>query len=248
MFSPALPTALQGGMFPQFPLRTPMQPYFNPQAPGAPSRPTHRQASASIANFTPSALQSTFPMPMTPGAGHFPRPSMMLGPGQSFPPPAAGGPPFLGRNRRQPSIGGPPKAVLGGPARKLSPLPPVAVAPSPVPQKLKKMIVKLPKESPKDEDGEPLEKPSWARTPLETPFVYKEVQVVEAELTTAEPYPPDSWRNEIPSTIDVFLPGKVSTLSPSSLSAVHFGSPSIISVPGRILKNARSTRSSRGWA
>ncbi|KAJ7139475.1 hypothetical protein C8R44DRAFT_305218 [Mycena epipterygia] len=206
MFSPALPTALQGGMFPQFPLRTPMQPYFNPQAPGAPSRPTHRQASASIANFTPSALQSSFPM--TPGGGHFPRPSLMLAPGQSFPGPAAGGPPFPGRNRRQPSIGGPPKAVLGGPARKLSPLPPVVAAPSPAPQKVKKMLVKLPKESPMDEDGKPLEKPSWARTPLETPFVYKEVQVVEAELTTAESYPSDSWRNEIPSTIDVFLPGK----------------------------------------
>ncbi|KAJ7480041.1 hypothetical protein B0H11DRAFT_2157981 [Mycena galericulata] len=229
MFSPALPTALQGGMFPQFPLRTPMQPYFNPQAPGAPSRPTHRQASASIANFTPSALQSGFPMPMTPGGGHFPRPSMMLGPGQSFPPPNGGGPPFLGRNRRQPSIGGPPKAVLGGPARKLSPLPPVAVAPSPTPQKTKKMIVKLPKESPMDEDGKPMEKPSWARTPLETPFVYKEVQVVEAELTTAEPYPSDSWRHGMPPTIDVFLPGKVFIISPSHLGPSHSCHPRISS-------------------
>ncbi|KAJ7037434.1 hypothetical protein C8F04DRAFT_1035710 [Mycena alexandri] len=202
MFSPALPTALQGGMFPQFPLRTPMQPYFNPQAPGAPSRPTHRHASASIASFTPSALQQPA-FPMTPGSGHFPRPSLMMG--QSFPGP--GGPPFPGRNRRQPSIGGPPKAVLGGPARKLSPLPPV-VAPPPPAAKPKKTTVKLPKESPKDEDGKPLEKPSWARTPLETPFVYKEVEIVEAELTTAESYPSDSWRLEIPPTIDVFLPGK----------------------------------------
>ncbi|KAJ6573908.1 hypothetical protein DFH09DRAFT_981482 [Mycena vulgaris] len=205
MFSPALPTALQGGMFPQYPLRTPMQPYFNPQAPGAPSRPTHRHASASIANFTPSALQSSFPM--TPGAGHFPRPSLMGG-GPSFPGPGGGGPPFPGRNRRQPSIGGPPKAVLGGPTRKLSPLPPVVVVPTPAPIKLKKMVVKLPKESPMDEDGKPLEKPSWARTPLETPFVYKEVQVLEAELTTADPYPTDSERHEMPPTIDVFLPGK----------------------------------------
>ncbi|KAJ7151611.1 hypothetical protein C8R46DRAFT_1122576 [Mycena filopes] len=188
--------------FPQFPLRTPMQPYFNPQAPGAPSRPTHRHASASIASFTPSSLQQP-PFPMTPGTGHFPRPSLMMG--QSFPGP--GGPPFPGRNRRQPSIGGPPKAVLGGPARKLSPLPPV-VAPTPPAVKPKKTTVKLPKESPKDDDGKPLEKPSWARTPLETPFVYKEVEVVEAELTTAESYPSDSERLEIPPTIDVFLPGK----------------------------------------
>ncbi|KAJ7630423.1 hypothetical protein FB45DRAFT_1150649 [Roridomyces roridus] len=201
MFSPALPTALAGGMFP---LRTPMQPFFNPQVPGAPGRPTHRQGSASIASFTPTAMQSTFPIPMTPGGGHFPRPSLMGG--QAFP--GGGPPPFLARNRRQPSIGGPPKAVLGGPARKLSPLPPVVVAPSPAPQKAKKVIVRLPQENPKNEDGEPLEKPSWARTPLETPFVYQEVQVVEAELTTAEPYPSDSSRLEMPPTIDVFLPGK----------------------------------------
>ncbi|KAJ6498016.1 hypothetical protein C8R47DRAFT_1184244 [Mycena vitilis] len=206
MFSPALPTALQGGMFPQFPLRTPMQPYFNPQVPGAPSRPTHRHASASIASFTPSTLNPSFPMTPGAGQGHFPRPSLMMG--QSFPGPGqGGGPPFPGRNRRQPSIGGPPKAVLGGPARKLSPLPPV-VAPTPVAPPKKKMIVKLPNESPKDDDGKPLEKPSWARAPLETPFVYKEVQVVEAELTTAESYPSDSSRLEIPPTIDVFLPGK----------------------------------------
>ncbi|KAF7340186.1 hypothetical protein MVEN_01937200 [Mycena venus] len=202
-FPPALPTALQGGMFPQFPLRTPMQPFFNPQVPGAPARPTHRQGSASLASFTPSALNPAFPM--TPGAGHFPRPSLMMG--QSFPGPAPGGPPFPGRNRRQPSIGGPPKAVLGGPARKVSPMPPVPAVTAP-PVKTKKVIVKLPNESPKDDDGKPLEKPSWARIPLETPFVYKEVQVSQAELTTAESYPSDSWRLEIPSTIDVFLPGK----------------------------------------
>ncbi|KAF8213800.1 hypothetical protein K438DRAFT_1707702 [Mycena galopus ATCC 62051] len=198
MFSPALPTALQG--FPH-PLHTPMQPFFNQQVPRAPGRPTHRQGSASLANFTPS--QSTFPM--TPGTGHFPRPSLMMG--QSFQGSVPGGPPFPNRNRRQPSIGGPPKAVLGGPARKLSPLPPVAPPVAP-PVKAKKVVIKLPNESPKDEDGKPLERPSWARTPLETPFVYKEVQIVEAELTTAEAYPPDSWRLEMPPTIDVFLPGK----------------------------------------
>ena len=41
--------------------------------------------------------------------GHFPRPPLALAQ-----------PPFLGRTRRQLSIGGPPKTVLGGPARKLS--------------------------------------------------------------------------------------------------------------------------------
>ncbi|KAJ7356656.1 hypothetical protein DFH08DRAFT_735599 [Mycena albidolilacea] len=202
MFSPALPTALHGGMLPQFPLHTPMQPFFNPQVPGAPARPrpTHRAGSASLASYTPSSA-----FPMTPGGGHFPRPSLMMG--QAFPGPVPGGPPFLGRNRRQPSIGGPPKAVLGGPARKVSPMPPVP-APTLPAVKAKKVVIKLPNESPKDEDGKPLEKPSWARIPYETPFVYQEVQIPEAELTTAEPYPSDDWRLEMPSTIDVFLPGK----------------------------------------
>lgn len=204
MFSPALPTALQGGMFPQYPLQTPMQPFFNPQAPGAPSRPTHRQGSASMANFTPSHPS----FPMTPGGGHFPRPSLMGGSGQSFVGHGGGGPPFAGRSRRQPSIGGPPKAVLGGPARKLSPLPPVVPTAQLPAAKPKKVIVKLPKESPMDEDGKPLEKPSWARTPLETPFVYKEVQVIQAELTSSDAYPPENERHEMPPTIDVFLPGK----------------------------------------
>ncbi|KAJ7294054.1 hypothetical protein C8J57DRAFT_1445011 [Mycena rebaudengoi] len=113
----------------------------------------------------------------------FPVPSLMLASGQSFPGPTGGGNPFPNRNRRQPSIGGPPKAVLGGPARKLSPLPPV------VPAVPKKMTVKLPKESPVGENGQPAAKPSWARTPLETPFVYRELK-------------------RFPSTIDVFLPGK----------------------------------------
>ncbi|KAK7064791.1 hypothetical protein R3P38DRAFT_2826409 [Favolaschia claudopus] len=202
MFSPALPTAIQHGMFP-LPMQTPLQQtFFNPKLPGAPARPTHR-GSASIAAFTPTALNSSFPM--TPGAGHFPRPSLMMG--QSFPGPNQGGPPFPGRNRRQPSIGGPPKAVLGGPARKTSPLPPVAPVTLP-PVKAKKVIVKLPNESPKDDDGKLLDKPSWARTPLETPFVYKEAEIVHSDLTTAEPYPSDKWRLDIPPTIDVFLPGK----------------------------------------
>ncbi|CAK5280036.1 unnamed protein product [Mycena citricolor] len=203
MFSPALPTALHNGFLPQFPLRTPMQPFFNVPVPGAPPRPTHRQGAASMANFTPSALQGTFPM--TPGGGHFPRPS--LGPGQLN---LGGGPPFPGRNRRQPSIGGPPKAVLGGPAaaRKLSPLPPVVDTPPPAPAKAKKVIVKLPHEAPKDDAGAALEPPVWARRPLDAPFVFEDVVVAEAELTSGEMFPPEDHRGEMPPTLEVFLPGK----------------------------------------
>jgi hypothetical protein len=84
---------------------------------------------------------------------------------------------------------------------------------TPAPTKPKKMTVKLPKESPVGENGQPAAKPSWARTPLETPFVYRELKVPEAELTTADPFPDESWRQEIPPTIDVFLPGKVLLLS-----------------------------------
>lgn len=119
---------------------------------------------------------------------------------------------FPNRNRRQLSIGGPPKAVLGGPARKLSPLPPVASAVAP--QKVKKVNVKLPKETiPVDQEGQPLTREPWARNLLDG-FEYREQEAVPVKLTSAEVYPPDEWRFHIPDTLDVFLPGKVCSTSP----------------------------------
>jgi hypothetical protein len=215
LYSPALPTTLQQSFHPAFPmgnpLQTPMQSFFTPQMPGPPGRPTHHAHQASIqlaaAGIHPPNL-------VTPVATHFPRPSMILGPGGQPQPPSH---PFPNRNRRQLSIGGPPKAVLGGPARKVSPMPgSVSPAPAPAvtptPQKTKKVIVNLPKETVVGEADESPTRPSWARSPVANQFVLTDVPVIPVDTTTAESYPPDAWRLGLPNSIDVYLPGKVCLL------------------------------------
>lgn len=202
MFSPGLPTSIQQSYHPlpfhiaPSSLQTPMQPFFPPQPPNAPGRPTyqHHRGHSSVAHFPgfppPTAI------PITPLGQGFP---------MVVPPPF--GQPFIPRNRRAPSvsIGGPPKAPLGGPGRKHSPLPPAPPVPA---QKGKKVIVNLPVETiPGTEDQSP-SRPPWARTPMPTTG-HEEPVVILPEITTVEPYPPDNWRRHIPDTVDVFLPGKV---------------------------------------
>ncbi|KAF8139758.1 hypothetical protein EV363DRAFT_1497627 [Boletus edulis] len=202
MFSPGLPTSLQHSYHPPPfqiappPLQTPMQSFFPPQPPIPPGRPTyqHHKGHSSIAHF-PGFQPPPTAIPMTPL-------------GQAFPmvvPPF--GQPFMQRNRRAPSvsIGGPPKAPLGGPGRKHSPLPPAPPAPT---LKGKKVIVNLPVETiPGTEDQSP-SRPAWARTPMPTTS-HDQPVVMPPEIATADPYPPDTWRHHIPDTVDVFLPGKV---------------------------------------
>lgn len=202
MFSPGLPTALQQSFHPTPylmngpPLPNPMQSFFHQPAP-APGRPTYAQhkGHASIAHF-PGYPPST--IPLTP-----------LGPAftpQIVPP---FGQPFIPRSRRAPSvsIGGPPKAPLGGPGRKLSPFPPPQAASTPAP-KGKKVVVNIPVETIQSNTGETPMRPPWARTPLAT--ANSEVPIITPpEIYSAELYPPDSWRQNIPDTVDVFLPGKV---------------------------------------
>lgn len=205
---------LQHSLYPmQSALHTPMQPLFNSQPPPAPGRPTQHAHQASVqlaaAGIHPPNL-------VTPISSHFPRPSMFLG--STGQPPSH---PFPNRNRRQLSIGGPPKAVLGGPARKLSPLPSTSAQTAPVPasttpQKPKKLVVNLPKETVPGKDDEPATRSSWARSPLDNPFQYQDHFVTPPELTTAEPFPPDDYRLHLPSSIDVYLPGRVSIIFPST--------------------------------
>ncbi|KAK7059231.1 hypothetical protein VNI00_001858 [Paramarasmius palmivorus] len=189
------------------PMQTPMQPFFAPQPPPAPGRP-HHSHQATISHLAAAGIHPPAGFPITPLAGHFPRPSMALGnPPIKGPPPS--GHPFPNRNRRQLSIGGPPKAVLGGPARKTSPLPPAA-SPSnaPPPTKTKKVVVNLPKETIPGEGGQPSTRPEWARDLLSAPVPPKSFDIPPVEISTAELYPPDGWRLSLPSTVDVFLPGK----------------------------------------
>lgn len=237
MFSPALPTVVQQNFHPGFPLanplQTPVQSFFN--APVAPQRPTHRQNQASIQLAAAGIHPPNF---MTPVTGHFPRPSIAFappGPPQLQAPPSH---PFPGRSRRQLSIGGPPKAVLGGPARKTSPLPPGAPGPTPtpaVPEKKKKVIVNLPKETVEGDDGQPTTRPDWARSTL-TEFNYVDVPIIMAESSTAGIYPPDEWRTQLPNTIDVYLPGKVcairSSLSYLPISIIMTGCMGVVETEG----------------
>ncbi|TFK76630.1 hypothetical protein BDN72DRAFT_829764 [Pluteus cervinus] len=207
MFSPAF-----NGAFPQpySAMQTPMQAFFAQQPQPGPGRPTHHQGQASMAQLAAAGIHPPAGFAITPMAGHFSRASLALPSGQQP------GPPFPNRNRRQLSVGGPPKAVLGGPARKLSPLPstatpdtPAAVAVAAAPtQKAKKVNVNLPKETIPG-DGQPDTRPSWARNLLDHPVEYKDLSIPPVEIYSAESYPPDSWRLHIPNAVDVFLPGKI---------------------------------------
>ncbi|KAF9242374.1 hypothetical protein BU15DRAFT_86932 [Melanogaster broomeanus] len=200
MFSPGLPTSLQQSYHPPpfqiapLPLQTPMQTFFPQQPPNAPGRPTyhHHKGHSSIAHFPGFPPQSA--IPITPL-------------GQGFPMMPPFGQPFIPRNRRTLSVsaGGPPKAPLGGPGRKHSPLPP---PPPPAAQKGKKVVVNLPVETIPGAEDQPPARHSWARTPMPTTS-HDEPEVSPPEIGSVEAYPPDGWRYSVPNTIDVFLPGKV---------------------------------------
>ena len=199
-------------------MQTPMQSMFNVQPPSAPSRPAYagHRGQASMAQLAAAGIHppngmNGMPMsPITPMGQGF-HPSQMQQ-GMSF---GGGGPAFVPRNRRTPSmnLGGPPKAVLGGPNRKVSPLPPpVEVAPAPAP-KGKKMTVKFPQETISGEDA--AEKPSrapWARTPLPISDVPEQVVSHPPEVASAECFPSDAERYDLPNSLEVFLPGKVCLL------------------------------------
>ncbi|KAJ4485458.1 hypothetical protein J3R30DRAFT_1361201 [Lentinula aciculospora] len=241
LYSPALPTSLQQSFHPPMPLpghgimQAPMQPYFNPVQmgpPGAPGRMGHRAGQqsmninmgnmGSMAQLAAAGIHPPNGFPITPMGGHFPRQSMAGFPG-GMPPHN----PFPNRNRRQLSIGGPPKAVLGGPQRKLSPNPPVSsgvfsagisgsttpVGPPPnsVPAiKAKKLIVNLPKETiPSEEEGIAATKADFSRVPLKPEEIIHTRDLRYPEVMTCEEFPPEHYRHLIPPTVDVFLPGKV---------------------------------------
>ncbi|CAE6399787.1 unnamed protein product [Rhizoctonia solani] len=160
-------------------------------------------------------------MPLTPGGGVFqqqqqPHFAAMGGPNPQPPIGGLGLPPFVPRSRRTISIGGPPKAVLGGPNRKTSPLPPTPAgesAPGLPDVKKKKCTVKLPLEADEeleDEESTRRTKSLWSREPV--PPSQLPPQVVfddELEIMTVEPHPEHVKQKEIGLTTAVFLPSKV---------------------------------------
>lgn len=127
-------------------------------------------------------------------------------------------PPFVPKSKRTQSVstGGPPKAVLGGPQRKVSPLPPAAAAvvasTVPAAPKVKKVVVNLPKETSAEGEVSGTRLP-WARTPIPVSQCPSQPAVPPPEIASSEAYPPDAWRHHIPPTVDVFLPGKVTYTS-----------------------------------
>jgi len=220
MFSPGLPTAIQQGFHPQFVgpipgnLMTPMQANFMPIPMPTVGRPINHRARASIAQLAAAGIPPPMGVPLTPLLpGQFPQgiPPMLI---------PAPTPQFQPRSRRAPSVstGGPPKAVLGGPGVKsrvtTEPAPtPTITAP---PQKSKKVLVNIPRETiPVEEDEETKgdeelpRREIWARIPLRPSEVPEIVDPAPPETTSAELFPPEEWRTKLPTTVDVFLPGKV---------------------------------------
>jgi len=196
-----LPSALGAN----FPMATPLNPTFGNQIP--PRHAMHRPH-PSLVFGNPAALAASMAaaqagMPMTPTGGP---PSGMLGP-QGFQ-----------RNRRQQSIslGGPPKAPLGGPNRKHSPMPATAVVATAAVQeksKSKKVVVKFPLESTPKERGEDQNESEikyslWSRVPLKGVELSSMKDIPPPDMITMEPHPIEQ-RGSFPATIDVYLPGKV---------------------------------------
>lgn len=192
---------------PPNPLQTPMQAnFFPPPPPGAPGRPSLHRSHPSVMQLAAAGILPPPGVPMTPlGQAGFPQPVGL----------APFAPPFVPRSKRSASmsVGGPPKAVLGGPQRKVSPLPPVSATPAAPVQKPKKIVVNLPRETVPGEGDEPPTRASFAREPLPLSEVPQSFDVKAPETSTVELYPPDSWRYHLPSTVDVFLPGKVCDVS-----------------------------------
>lgn len=230
MFSPSLPTAIQQGFNPPFigpipgNLMTPIQANFMPMPMPTAGRPMNHRARASIAQLAAVGIPPPMGIPLTSlPPGQFP---------QAVPPMLMPTPQFQPRSRRAPSIstGGPPKAVLGGPSAKNR----VATDPAPTlptiapPQKTKKAVVNIPRETivvegVRETPGN--EGPScrevWARVPLRPSEVPDMFDPVPPETISAELFPPEEWRSQIPPTVDVFLPGKVGLVSVSKMTKLR---------------------------
>jgi len=220
MFSPSLPTSIQQGFHPPFVghihgnIMTPIQPNFMPIPMPTVGRPINHRARASIAQLAAVGIPPPMGVPLTPLLpGQFPQgiPPMLI------PTPT---PQFQPRSRRAPSVstGGPPKAVLGGPgvkSRVTTETAPTPTTTAPT-QKTKKVLINIPRETiPAEGDegtrgGKELPcREIWARIPLRPSEVPEIVDLAPPETTSAELFPSEEWRTQLPTTVDVFLPGKV---------------------------------------
>jgi len=230
MFSPSLPTSIQQGFHPPFVgpilgnVMTPVQANFMPMPMPAAGRPINHRARSSIAQLAAVGITPPMGVPLTPLLpGQFP---------QGVPPMLMPTPQFQPRNRRTPSIstGGPPKAVLGGPGAKARVITEAAPIPTSIapPQKTKKVVVNIPRETiPVEGDGETQgdgvapRREIWARIPLRPSEVPELIDPALPEAISAELFPPEEWRTQLPPTVDVFLPGKVGVIESSFIATLR---------------------------
>ena len=210
IFSPSLPTSIQQGFHPPFVghipgnVMTPVQAEFMHMPMPTAGRPINHRARASIAQLAAAGVPPPMGVPLTPLlSGQFP---------QGVPPMLIPTPQFQPRSRRAPSVstGGPPKAVLGGPGAKnrvtTEAVPtPATIAP---PQKTKKVIVNIPRETiPVEGNGEdpdheaPPRREIWARIPLRPSEVPEIVDPVPPETISVEPFPPENRRTQLPPNV-----------------------------------------------
>lgn len=188
-----------------------------------PPHSMHRQH-ASIAHLGGGGIG--LGMPMTPGGGMLQQQQQhqfaaMVAAGLHTGQPPPGGlsvPPFVPRSKRTISIGGPPKAVLGGPNRKPSPLPPTPAgesAPALPEVKKKKSTVKFPLESDPSPEGEDSAesdgrtKSLWSRNPIPASELPEPPVDQGLEATSIGWHPEHALRSELPNSIEVLLHGKV---------------------------------------
>lgn len=183
-------------------MQTPFTNAFQPPHPTTPSyRPRHR-TNSSIAQF---ALTS--PSPFQPSLSPFPQATVT--------------PPFV-RNRRTASIslGGPPKALLGGPQRKPSPLAGHDLSEQrgggeplqPYSQPLKKkIVVNLPDEqAPTLFEGRAYHSPPWARHPWpERSFPASAIEFSSVDVSTREIFVGEILDLEQSVQYQIILPSQV---------------------------------------
>ena len=205
LFTPSLPTALQQS----YNIATPLNTSFGSQLPPHP-HPRHGMHRNHPSLMFPGPAAGIAPpsgMPITPSG----MPSHMMFGTQSF----------QRGSRRTSSIstGGPPKALLGGPQRKHSPMPAVVPANplNALVTKLKKVVVKLPAERLQllSEGTEATEMvySLWSRKPLPHTQAPRMDHVDFPEAMSMDTHPIEQ-SSALPATIDVFLPGKVININP----------------------------------
>ncbi|KAG8887081.1 hypothetical protein FRB98_000608 [Tulasnella sp. 332] len=175
-----------------------------------------RPSLANIPGFMPGLGLPT-PLTAGPHSTHFP-PQTPGGTQQNFPVgQSGGGRPQNYRQKRQQSIsiGGPPKALLGGPQKKpITPIPgvaPVVINSSNSDVKLKKVVVKLPKESESDgtmgddvAESSSQAKSRWTRHPIPQQSVPSMPPVEPPVLVSRDVYSDED--SDLSEKVTVILP------------------------------------------